>query len=255
MGSVWLTIPSARPPEEANPIFTLWRERGYRIAVLRDDGAASVDADVEFKGEYRGYANAVNFLVGWLIANQPDAEWFIAAGDDTEPDQAHSAYEIALDCGRHFGSVRLIEDSISVAWDTAHGTFGVMQPTGDRWHEGVGGFTNAPIDRVAGSAWYGREYCRRMYGGKGPLYAGYQHMFVDEEAQEVALKMGVFWQRRDLVQKHRHWGRGATDGAVVANPVVPPHLVQWNTREHWLLAKTLFEQRRATDFPGHEPIP
>ncbi len=132
-------------------------------------------------------------------------------------------------------------------------TFGVMQPTGDRWHEGLGGFTNAPIDRVAGSPWIGREFARRMYGGKGPYFPGYKHMFVDEELQRVAEKYGVFWQRRDLTQRHNHWGRGATDKAVI-EAKIPAHLVQWNTPEHWKESKALFESRKGAGFPGAEPI-
>lgn len=250
--SVWLTIPSARPADQANPIFAEWRKMGYKIAVQRDAGAASVDAEVEFKGEYRGYAPAVNFLVGWLIANQPAAEWFIAAGDDTLPDPSKTAEEIARECEGE--CLRRLDTGLLFS---KRRTWGVMQPTGDRWHEGIGGFQNAPIDRVAGSAWYGREYCRRMYGGAGPLFHGYKHMFVDEEAQAVAEKMGVFWQRRDLCQKHLHWGRGPTDKAVIElKPgTIPPHLEKWNTAEHWNEAKALFTMRKAAGFPGHEPIP
>ena len=48
-------------------------------------------------------------------------------------------------------------------------TFGVMQPTGDRWGERNG---IATIDRIAGSPWMGREFCRRMYHGSGPMYNG-----------------------------------------------------------------------------------
>ena len=35
-----------------------------------------------------------------------------------------------------------------------------MQPTGDRFAQGQ-------IDRIAGSAWIGREFARRAYGGNG----------------------------------------------------------------------------------------
>jgi len=255
--SVWLTIPSARPPEEAAPILKLWRERGYKIALWRDNIADFPFGAADFirsdPDGYPGYAVAVNTLISDLIRTEhAQAEWFIAAGDDTEPDPYRTAEEICDGCKAYFNGYHLLEAS---DYDNPLTTFGVMQPTGDRWHEGVGGFGNAPIDRVAGSAWYGREYCRRMYGGQGPLFPGYRHMFVDEEAQEVAIKMGVFWQRRDLVQKHRHWGRGATDKTIVTHPRIPPHLEQWNTPEHWRQAKLLFESRKAAAFPGHEPIP
>lgn len=244
---VWLTIPSARPATEADRVLSVWSERGYKIALWRDIGA-SIPFYVDYLhiDKYPGYAPAVNYLIQRLMDSNAAAEWFIAAGDDTLPDPSKTAEEIAEECGNHF-------DHLSNCFND---TFGVMQPTGDRWHEGVGGFTNAPIDRVAGSAWYGREYCRRMYQGDGPLFRGYQHMFVDEEAQAVAEKMGVFWQRRDLVQKHLHWGRGETDKAVIElKPgTIPPHLEKWNTSQHWNEAKALFNSRKAAGFPGHEPI-
>jgi hypothetical protein len=88
--------------------------------------------------------------------------------------QDAGAKQIAKECTAHFG-----------------GTFGVMQPTGDRW-------ANGSIDRICGSPWLGREFCTRMYHGKGPMYGGYLHMFGDEELQHVATRLGVLWQRRDL---------------------------------------------------------
>ncbi len=259
--SVWLTIPSARPVEEVVPVLKLWRERGYQIALWRDDGLRGdlmpwVD-HLNSSFEYPGYAQSVNALINNIISLDANADWFVCAGDDTEPDPDHSAEEIAQECANHFGRLlppkltRPIVDRCQI--DPQSRTFGVMQPTGDRWHEGVGGFSNAPIDRVAGSPWIGREFARRMYGGKGPYWPEYQHMFVDEELQNVAEKYGVFWQRSDLTQRHNHWGRGATDKAVI-EAKIPAHLVKWNTPAHWRESKALFESRKAKNFPGVEPI-
>jgi hypothetical protein len=257
--SVWLTIPSARPPAECVPLFQKWHERGYKIAIFDDFGPTAVakGADYYILDQYPGYATACNRLIREVMAKDLSAEWFICAGDDIEPDPSESAEYIAASCYDYFWGNPGSQFPQYEPPENHAGLFGVMQPTGDRWHEGVGGFANAPIDRVCGSAWYGREYCRRMYGGQGPLYPGYQHMFEDEEAQEVAIKMGVFWQRRDLVQRHNHWGRGATDDAVITMgpDTIPPHLRKWNTPEHWREAKALFESRKLAGFPGHEPIP
>lgn len=265
--SVWLTIPSKRHPDEIRPLLDKWRERGYKIALWRDEDYSNAlgRLDPEYilcNRDYPGYAAACNALIRYVMEAENEAEWFICAGDDTEPDPNRCADDIARQCVYHFSEVgKAYRDEAQgggrpnlrgLEWKS---TWGVMQPTGDRWHEGVGGFANAPIDRVAGSAWYGREYCRRMYGGDGPLFKGYQHMYVDEEAQEVALKMGVFWQRRDLVQRHNHWGRAATDKGLVTNPVIPAHLEKWNTSAHWQEAKALFTSRKRAGFPGHEPIP
>jgi hypothetical protein len=130
--------------------------------------------------------------------------------------------------------------------------FGVMQPTGDRWGENEPWarqqFPNAPayIDRICGSPWMGRELCRRMYQGNGPLFEGYQHMYVDEELQCVAQSLGVLWQRRDLIHYHDHWGR--TEGSA------PEHLAEATSAAHWDRSRAIFNRRKAEGFPGHEPI-
>jgi hypothetical protein len=127
-----------------------------------------------------------------------------------------------------------------------------MQPTGDRDF----GDTQGPyIDRVAGSAWIGREFARRMYGGNGPLWPEYTHMGVDEELQAVAIKMGIFWQRQDLVHFHRHWGRPLPGERMGNADRMPAFLEKANSAEEWHRYKRLFAARSARGFPGHEPIP
>ncbi len=119
-----------------------------------------------------------------------------------------------------------------------------MQPTGDPWSDTKGRI----IERIAGSPWIGREFCRRMNGGAGPLWQEYTHCFEDEELQCVAQKLGVFWQRPDLTHKHNHWMRKP-------NAKVPPHLAEATSPQHWAKFKALFEIRKRAGFPGHEPIP
>jgi len=254
--SVWLTIPSKRPPEEAEKVLKLWRERGYRIALYCDPNGDDVRAKSEkahhitVTETYPGYANAVNTLIRKAIDRVADAEWFIAAGDDVEPDPNKSAEEIARECNDYFYSLNSgNREMIADYWTT----FGVMQPTGDRWGDHGDG-KGAYIDRVCGSAWIGREFARRMYQGKGPLWPEYWHMFVDEELQEVAKKYGVLWQRPDLTQIHRHWGRGPDDdpNRIQAQTKMPPFLVKAN--EGFASARKLFNERKAAGFPGSEPI-
>lgn len=260
--SVWLTIPSARAPEEAVPLLDLWRERGYKIALWCDTvaDAQAKKPDYFIAAPYPGYARAVNSLVhdilgsehtGRLLPLDHAADWFVIAGDDVEPDLTHSADEIAEECARHFSDPIHFSHCDPIAM-----TFGVMQPTGDRWGANELWaqlrYPDAPayIDRICGSAWFGREYCRRMYGGRGPLFDGYYHMYVDEEAQEVAKLMGVFWQRRDLTQTHLHWARKRAYAGDC-----PAFLYKANSAEHWQEAGELFRSRKAAGFPGHEPIP
>jgi hypothetical protein len=268
--SVWFVIPSKRPVDEADGCLEAWQKQGYRTAVLRewDDGQTS--AEMQFHcTRYRGWATSVNYLVQSIDMVFDDAEWFVTGGDDYYPDLNYTADEIAEQCREHFMRTPLHE--------IAAPTFGVMQPTGDRWGsqscpacrgsgkrftiawaencdpcvscDGTG--LQATIDRIAGSPWMGREFCRRMYHGGGPLYNGYFHNFADEELQNVAQKLGVFQQRRDLIQEHRHWARPRGDVRDMpdwAAKINDPRLSDWDK------SKALFLKRKAAGFPGHEPL-
>jgi hypothetical protein len=243
--SVWLCIPSARPPAEASPVLQRWREQGYKIA-LYFDGSPSLPSwpprtrwqdmcdtfNYPLDGKYPGYAVAVNTLVSTVMQIDPDADWFVTGGDDVLPDPDHTADEIAAQLTQHFG-----------------GTFGVMQPTGDR-------FAGGQIDRICGSPWMGREWCKRINQGLGPLWPDYTHMFVDEELQCVAQKYGVLWQRPDLIHLHRHFMResDAIDSRAVGCKERPEFLDEANSREHWMTFEKLFKTRRAQGFSGSEPL-
>jgi biotin operon repressor len=224
VSAVWLTIPSIRPNGGTIP---LWRERGYRVAVLRQGERIEADLCIP-TDHYLGWAKSINTLVSVILGYDPDAQWICAGGDDTLPDD-HAPDEIARECTEHFG-----------------GTFGVMQPTGD-----LKLWPGSAIDKFAGSPWMGREFCDRMYGGTGPLWGGYYHMHADEELQNVATKLGVFWQRPDLIHKHMHWGR-RPGGA--RREDIPDFLQYINTMEHWNEAQSMFNQRKAAGWPGHEPM-
>jgi len=257
LSEVYLTIPSKKPAPEAQAVIDRWRARGYMAAIWRDAGDAPVDCDLLLTGEYPGYAKAVNALAQEAVKR--GAEWCILAGDDIDPDPdpTHTPEEIGDQCKRHFGHINggvEFEDSITDGFGETTtnfyigSTFGVMQPTGDRWgadHNDRNFCGSAYIDRVAGSAWCGAEWCRRMYGGAGPLWPGWFHMSVDEELQEVATHLGVFWQRPDLTQMHHHWGR--TTGRM------PDYLKRAN--QEFYAAGRLFQQRKAAGFPGHQPCP
>ena len=288
--SVWLTIPSKRPPEEAGRVLKLWRERGYKIALWRDE-IPNFACDFWTSGgpNYPGYAKAVNALIEDLVKEYSDAEWFIAAGDDVEPDPNHSAEEIAAQCADHFEGMFNESAKLCQGWSSEERarihldraiskTLGVMQPTGDRWGEDrnshayrphltrgccvqCGMFEDAPghlvgayIDRVCGSAWIGREFATRMYHGNGPLWPEYTHMFVDEELQLVAQKMGVLWQRPDLTQYHDHWGRPRAGEKVGNADRMPEFLKAANSPGQWQHAKDILTKRKADGFPGSEPL-
>jgi len=256
--SCWLTIPSARPPEEAEKVLKLWRAQGYKIALWLDftlDVSANLEKALKYDdiadvivGDpavgYPGYAKAVNAIITDRLIRDQQAEWFVIGGDDTEPDMNHTAEEIAFQTGFHFGGLTQTPNT---------NTFGVMQPVGDRFAS-VGGV--AMIEKVAGSAWIGREFARRMYGGNGPLWPEYTRFFMDEELQEVAIQYGVFQQRRDLIHLHRHYMResDAIDSPAIYTEV-PAHLQAQESK--WKAEQEIFNRRkhaRPAPFPGSEPI-
>ena len=248
--SVWLCIPSARSVAEVNARMDKWIAQGYRVLIQRDPGAGEPagavahrrDSALVRKGinvlirEYRGYAEAVNFMVAGLLRYVPDCDWIVAAGDDTDPDPTKRAEEIARECSDHFRNLHIEATGETI---DVHPTFGIMQPTGDPWSDRQGRI----IERIAGSPWLGREWCRRAYGGKGPLWPEFYHCFGDEHLQNVAIKIGIFWQRPDLTHHHDNWARKRGDVRDM-----PEFLRIANSPEHWRESKAIFERLKAGGF-------
>ena len=234
--SIWLILPSARPVEEAEACLKLWSDKSYRIGVFREQARGRVGADLLINDKpYPGYAAAVNLLAKKVLDLDPSATWMIASGDDTDPDP-HDPQEIAQECLDHF-----------------YGRFGVMQPTGDTWNCSPTYSDRPTIERVAGSPWLGRQWCRSAYGGRGPLWPEYYHNFADEDLQHVATKLGVFWQRSDLIHLHHNWARAETieERVRIAVQGPPEHLIAANA--HWTADEKLFFARRDAGFPGSDP--
>jgi len=223
MSRVWVTIPSARPN---GGTLKLWKQRGYMLAVFRNPGQALPFADIQIVGDYKGYPAAVNHLIRTVATQVSDATWFVIGGDDVDPDPNRNPDDVAEECEKYFG-----------------GTFGVMQPTGDRWCIDKHGTCSS--ERVCDTAWIGRDFALRMYGGRGPLCEEYFHFFCDEELHEVAQLLGVLWHRSDIFQHHHHWMREGKRR--------PQHLHP--ARLNWAKAKELFNDRKARGFPGHQPLP
>ena len=222
--SVWLAAPSARPVAEVESWVDLWHSRGYLVSLWRDPGAGVPEnADVVTVAEYPGWAMAANCLIKDAF-HHADCDWVVTAGDDTDCDRCHSADEIAAQCSAHFS-----------------GTFGCMQCTGDRWSDHLG----VIIERICGSPWMGREFCRRINGGEGPFWREYHHNWADEELQNVATKLGVLWQRPDLIHLHNHTLRHP-GGKLAAH--------QQGFARDYTTYKPLFKARQAAGFPGSEPL-
>ncbi len=248
--SVFLCLPSKRPPAEALKPLRDWRERGYHVIIQRDPGEADLELQKLVRvveRPYAGYAEAVNHLT--RIALGEGAEWVVCAGDDMYPDPHKDAETIAEECCMYFGaSIPGCERC-----DHSGDTFGVMQPTGDRWLVNGPG-TKPGSECVAGSPWMGREWCRRINQGRGPLWEEYFHCGEDEELQEVAIKYGVFWQRPDLTHHHYHWGRPKEGESIAHSNRMPEFLARANSLHEWTKMKRLLAERKAAGWPGTEPI-
>jgi hypothetical protein len=246
--SVYLCIPSKRKPEEIEPVLRAWAERGYKIALQRDPGE-------EFAGPwlasrpYLGYAEAVNYLAGEVLRNDPSCDWIVAAGDDTLPDPDKTADEIAEECSEHF-AVNGGDFAFCHETGRQKATFGVMQPTGDEWSDRRGKI----IEQIAGSPFMGREWCLRANQGKGPLWPGFFHMWADETLQLVAQKLGVFWQRPDLCHHHEHWGRPRPGERLGQLSRMPEFLKRANSPEQTTADKKEFDRLKDDGFKVCFPL-
>jgi hypothetical protein len=235
--STWFAIPSKRSPEEAELCLSEWRKMGYKIALWRDLGDPEIPCDLLLVGEYQGYHNSVNALCKEILKLDPAAMFIVSGGDDMKPDPNKQARDITLECGRHFGEAQG-KFSDGMPWST----FGVMQPTGDLklWPQ-------SRVDIICGSPWMGREFCRRMYGGKGPFWHSYYHMWGDEEMHKVCKMLGVLWNRPDVTHFHAHWQRPDT------RKPYPEFLHKAN--EAYAVHEPEFRYREANNWPGHDPLP
>lgn len=245
--SVWFCIPSCRPAAESEACLAKWRGLGYKIALLRQGEPVECDLLIP-TGEYLGWARSTNILAKEVLRRDADCWWCVGGGDDYFPDPDFGACQLSNQFIVHFQN----EES---AKRTYGGSFSVVQPTGDRWGDSessrleFGQDRGAQIDRICGSPWMGREWCHRAYMGIGPMWPGYHHLYADEELHEVAKKLGVLWQRRDLTQYHNHPCR--TEGYKVYQK---GHLAPLYSPEAWATERAHFEDRKRKGFPGCEPI-
>ncbi len=211
--AVWYAIPSAAPVEMARSCLAAWREQGYRVAVARErDDLLKDIVDLHLQPPYQGYQRTVNMLCRSILSRYPSVEVVVTGGDDVFPDRSKDAQLIAREFVEHFG-----------------GTLGVMQPTGHSdW--------SVKARRIAWSPWLGREWCERAYDGRGPFPEGYHHLRADIELCEVAKRLGVWWERPDLAQRHER------------HAFASPHLT--HVAAHAQADAALFDARRTAGYPG-----
>jgi len=176
---VWFAIPSANP-EKCRKVLPIWRKMGYKTAVLQNRERADIPADiVRWSDSYPGWPQSINILARDVVPK--DAPIIVSGGDDMLPDPNLTAQQIATQFIDHF-----------------RGTFGVMQPHGDR-------FFNTHL--ICGSPWLGREWINRAYGGAGPMPGMYHHNWADVELYLVSKGYGRLWSRTELTQSHEHFLR------------------------------------------------
>ena len=246
--SVWVTVPSKRPPAEVEKWAQAWHAQGYKIALWIDsEDAYPRDLNiadrwmVDAGDGYPGYAVVTNRLIAAVFREDPEARWCVIGGDDVFPDTTKRADEIARECEAYFAEK---QQNLNAA------TFGVMQPTGNRWGESAqsidqyGPECAAYIDRICGSAFLGREFCLRINGGRGPLWPEFFHMHVDEALFCVTEKLGILWQRRDLTHDHRHWANKPN----ATHDDCPEFLRKVNTKEHWAESLAILNRLKAEGF-------
>ncbi len=218
--SVWYLCPSARPKAEAEACLQAWLDFGCRIMILRQGELLDLPIMQYPVSFYAGWAVSNNHLARTVMQYSKSAKWLIFGGDDYWPDRG-SAIITGYQCTGYFG-----------------GTLGVMQPTGDRYNNGY-------IDTACASPWIGREFCQRAYNGHGPFRDEYFHLYADTELQQVATRLGLFWQRQDIKQEHKHWTRG------IGTAALPSDLYTFSEAKD----KALYEARLALQFPGHALAP
>lgn len=248
--SVWFAIPSVGPVASAGPIIAKWRERGYKIALLRQGENTDLEnlSDIWMPtGTYLGWARSVNILCRKILQLDPGMEWVVTGGDDQLPEHRYHAEYIGKRCSVYFGldgeRRRALFGDPSIP-ALKHDTFGIMQPTGDLYSGNKE--TKAPdILHSAGSPWMGRKWIETAYQGKGPLCEEYFHYFPDLELQMVAIKLGVFWQAEEFAQVHLHWSR--EKGGKLPDYMQPSYLRYDDD-------KITYHDRLANRFPGHEPL-
>lgn len=214
-------------PERARAAAKRWMERGYKMLFYQDEGTEPFTQECTIVAPYKGYWASMNQLarLAAKLRDQYMMDACVFAGDDMNPDPSKSASQICRQFLQRFPD-----------------GFGVMQPCGDP--QGMDASGKPAAARICGSAWFGRGWIERGYGGIGPTWPNYYHFYADEELAIVAEQQGVMWWRPDLTQFHAHWSWGHT-------PRQDYHKL--TSDKHWQSDKALFEARRAAKWPVSQP--
>lgn len=213
---VWYLMPSASPVNAAKTV-PAWQSQGYRVGILQDRTRFETEADaVVTADQYPGWSASINRLFREVVPQS--CRVVVAGGDDMYPDPKCTAQEIADQFMERF-----------------QGTFGVMQPMGDRFEA---------TQTICGSPWLGRSWMERMYGGAGGLSEAYHQQWADDELYWVSKCAGRLWERPDLTQYHDHFLRNQT--------AAPNYWVE-SAASHSESDCLTFIARSRSGFPGSAP--
>lgn len=220
--SVYCLMPTVLRERAQSAAIRWWRQ-GYKMAFFQNEGTEKyVEDSLTLIQPYSGVWNSINLLARATLAAGADV--CVYAGDDMDPDPNHTAQEIAREYLGRFPD-----------------GFGIMQPCGDMQGDLIDGKHNAA--RICGSAWFGRGWIERAYGGQGPTDGRYWHFYADELLMHTAERLGVLWWRPDLVQMHKHWSWGWT----------PKQGYHDENQKHWDEDQKRFFAERDAGFPGTLP--
>lgn len=203
--AVWPTVNM----ERSEGLAAKWKDQGYDTAVLieMDHTFSNVDHKL-VNTTWQGFPVAVNRACHTF---KDQYEVIVIIGDDILPDPNHRANDILEAFLAHF-----------------HGSYGIMQPTGDKF---------GCYDIACISPWIGSDYIDTR---PGPYHTGYYHYYSDAELQDVATMYGCFQQRDDLIQYHDHWSRNKLQRPKYLEPALG----------HYPLDKQLYHTRKRNNFPG-----
>jgi hypothetical protein len=214
MYRVWAIIPTANWIR-GSAMLQRWWDKGYRTCAVIDKGTErpSFAHRIVELDPYPGHPNAIN--AAWKILEPSSPDIVICGSDDIGPPEGFIAEQLAEQFHDRFGVSR----------------FGIMFPTGDDMPEAKRGCT---------AQWFGSGWCKRAFNGSGPLWGGYRHFYNDSDVWEVAHRLGVAWDRSDLIQRHDHWSRQGTEK--------PLHMHKWAAT--WADDEREFKRREAQGFPA-----
>lgn len=210
--NVWCLIASS-DPDACRRVLGLWRQQGYKTAVLQVGTPAEINADLTVRTPAdAGVVANLNYLAERVMPKSADLAVF--ATDHTGPDTVFTASELADQFFERFPN-----------------GFGVMQPSAEL------------SDRfTAPTPFVGRAWINGAYGGYGALHGGYRRWF-GAELCWAARALHAFWERADLAH-HTVTGAGALSAATRRDHVAEAEFIN---------DRIFFEQRVREGFAGCEP--